>query len=42
MKDIFQKADKTTDFKIEYRQKLKVFFPDFLYEDLEIVLEIMP
>ncbi|MGZ9675676.1 hypothetical protein [Flavobacterium sp. GNP001] len=42
IKTLFQQTDKKTDLTIEYGQKLKNFFPAFLFADLEKVLEIMP
>ena len=42
IKAFFRQADAKTDLINEYRQRLKKFFPDFLLEDLEKVIEIMP
>ena len=42
IKALFGQEDKKSDLMNEYRQKLKDFFPNFLCEDIEKVLDIMP
>ena len=42
IKALFQQADKKTDLTIEYIQKLKLSFPDFLLADLEKVQKLCP
>jgi hypothetical protein len=42
IKALFLQADEKTYLTNEYRQKMKKFFPDVLFGDLEMVLAIMP